>query len=221
MSNSKRARGNGGSDVRMPGLYTVGVARPMDVDERVITPVLEEIRRMCVFGLSIQRMGTPVYISVADIVEWSKKGHISTPDTLLEVCGRTLLWTGLEDCDMILGRADLHVMAQTVSALMRGCNFSGDVDLSINRSEARLMNGRKKIGSILAFMRGDCNMKLSRVVTCDDGSKVDEISFALLPADEKEFFLSIKVPFFCFHKLCVDTEKQIVQANWDGFGDAP
>jgi len=217
MSNSKRARANGDSDVRISALRTAGIARPVDVDDSVVTPVLEEIRRMCVSGLSIQKLGTALCISVADIVQWSANGHIFTPDNIQKVFGRTLVWTGLEDSAMVLAHADLHVIAQTV----RGCIFSGDIDLSINRGEARMLDGRKRICSILAFVRGDCNMKLSRAITCDDGSKVDEISFALLPAEEKEFFLSIKVPIFCFHNLCVDTEKNIVEANWDGFGSAP
>ena len=221
MSNSKRARADSESDLCMCALRTVGIARAADVDDSVVTPVLEEIRRMCVSGLSLQKFGTPLYISVSDVVEWSANGHMSTPENIQEVFGRSLVWTGLEDSAMVLAYADLHVMAQTVSGLMRGCIFSGDVDVSINRGEARMLGGRKKIGSILAFVRGACNMKLSRVITCDDGSKVDEISFALLPADEKEFFLGIKVPFFCFHNLCVDTEKTIIEANWDGFGDAP
>jgi len=219
MSNSKRARFD--SVERLYAVRTVGIVRPVDVGGTVVTQVLEELKRMCVSGLSIQKSGEAVYITVADVVQWSTKGQSHTPDNLQELFGRSLVLTGLEDIDVVLPYADRHVMAQTVSGLMRGCLFSGDVDLSINRHEARMLGGRKRIGSILAFVRGHCNMKLGNVITCEDGSKVDEISFALLPEDEKDFFLTIKVPFFCFYNLCVDTEKTIIEANWDGFGSAP
>jgi len=212
---SKRARGEDRAAAHC------GVARAVDVECSGATPVLEELRRMCVSGMSIQKTGHALWMTVLDVVQWSVKGHTHTPDEMQEHFGRTLVWTGLEDADMVFSRGDLHVMAATVSGLMRGCIFSGDVDLSINRGEARLLGSWKKITSILAFVRGDCNMKLGRVVTCDDGSQVDEISFALLPEDEKEFFFSIRLPFYCFYNLCPDTEQRIMCANWDGFGIAP
>jgi len=215
VSHSKRVRFD--SDERISVVRTAGIVRPVDVDGTVVTHVLEELERMCVSGLSIQKSREAVWITVADVVQWSANGQTHTQ----EFFGRSLLWTGLEDSYIVLSHADLHVMAQTISGLMRGCIFSDDVDLSINRHEARMLGGRKKIGSNLAFVRGDCNMKLGKVITCEDGSKVDEISFALLLADEKDFFLTIKLPFFCFYNLCVNTEKTIIEANWDGFGSAP
>ena len=219
MSILKRPRDN--NDRAMCPPCSVGQVRACDVDCSVVTPVFEELRRMCISGLSIQKTGYALRLSVADVVLWITKGHTHTPDEMEEFFGHTLMLTGLEDSDLELSRDDLQLMAQTVCGLMRGCIFSGDVDLSINRAEARLLGSRKKLGSILAFVRGDCNMKLGKVVTCGDGNKVDEISFSLLPQDEKDFFLSIQLEFFCFYNLCADTENTVIKANWDGFGCPP
>ena len=131
---SKRARGGSGEHI---ALSHCGVARAVDVDCSGVTPVLEELRRMCVSGMSIQKTGHALWMTVLDVVQWSVKGHTHTPDEMQEHFGRTLVLTGLEDTDMVFSRADLHVMAQTVSGLMRGCIFSGDVDLSINRVPTR------------------------------------------------------------------------------------
>ena len=221
MALSKRARGETGDYIAQSHRAAAGLVRAVDVDCSSVTPVLEELRRMCVSGMSIQKTGYAFWTTVLDVVQWSVKGKTHTPDEIQEHFGRTLVLTGLEDNDMVFSQADLHVMAHTVSGLMRGCIFSGDVDLSINRGEARLLGSWKKITSILAFVRGDCNMKLGKVITCDDGSKVNEISFALLPDDEKEFFYSIRLPFYCFYNLCPDTEQHIMCANWDGFGLSP
>jgi hypothetical protein len=217
----KRARGDSGEFISQSHRPAAGLVRGVDVDCSGVTPVLEELRRMCVSGMSFQKTGYALWMTVDDVLQWIANGHTHTPEDIQKHFGRTLVLTGLEQDNMNFSQADFDVMAHTVSALMRGCLFLGDVDLSINRGEARLLGSRKRITSILAFIRGDCNMKLGRVITCDDGSKVDEISFALLPDDETEFFMSIRLPFYCFYNLCPETEQNIIRANWDGFGLSP
>jgi hypothetical protein len=132
-----------------------------------------------------------------------------------------MLWIGLESTEMVLSQSDKNSMAIMVSAIMQGCDCSLDVDLSMNRGEARMMRGRKKISSLLAFVRGDCNMKLNQVITCHDGVQVDQISYNMLPVEEKFHLHQMKIPFFLFDNLSDENERMIVAANWDGFGDAP
>jgi len=95
------------------------------------------------------------------------------------------------------------------------------VDLSIQQGELRMMCGRKKIGSIVAFLQGKCNMKLSQTITCEDGTQLDEISWAMLPVEQKRHFASLCVSIFLFNRLTLENEATIVAANWDGFFDSP
>jgi len=199
----------------------VGLVRSIDVIEGQASRVHEELRRMIVSKYAIQTSGWVCDLTINEIVSWASDGPDCTPDIILKYCEGPMLLTGLENIKVALNEADKLVMSNMISALMQGFDFTGDVDLSINQGQVRMMGGRKKISSILAFVYGKCNMKLGRTITCDDGTQVDEISWAMLPAEQLRHFASIKVPFFLFNRLTVENEKTIVAANWDGFFEKP
>jgi len=188
------------------------------VMDGVPSVVHDELRRMCVSRFAIQTSGWSCFVTAGDINTWYTDGPAGTPRVIDGYCDRQLLWTGLERTDMVFCRADKNIMSGIISAMMQGCHFCGDVDLSINRGEARMLGGLKTITSVLAFVRGDCNMKFNNAITCRDGIVVDEISYEMLPIDEKRHFLGLEVPFFLFDRLTVENEAMIRNANWDGFG---
>jgi len=200
---------------------TVGLVRKIDVMDGVATPVHDELRRMIVSKYAIQKSGWVCDVTIGELTDWISEGPESTPKIILEYCERPMTWTGLEQTNQILSQDDKRVMSKVISSLMQGCNFSGDVDLSIQQGEARMMGGRKKIGSIVAFVHGKCNMKLGQTITCEDGMQVNEISWEMLPTEQKRHFASLCVPLFLFDRLTLENEATIVAANWDGFFDAP
>ena len=199
----------------------VGLVRKIDVIGGVASPVHDELRRMMVSKYALQKSGWVCDITISEIIEWILDGPESTPKIILDYCERPMTWTGLEQTNEILSPDDKRVMSNVISSLMQGSYFSGDVDLSIQQGELRMMTGRKKIGSIVAFLHGKCNMTLSQTITCEDGTLVDEISWAMLPTEQKRHFTSLSVSIFLFHRLTVENEATIVAANWDGFFDAP